>query len=192
MRKDLHFYGPFTLVADGPDNLFKQENAELSGIYLWTFKGQDGYVIDYVGEASSIKERFIDHLRDQLNGRYSIYDPDKIRVGERVIQWKGYHWRKEERFRILDFIRNGEEHMRQLHHILKECRIFFAPIEATAEMRKRIESGILNQLLEMDFYTRSLQNPPQLRRGLKKEEIHMQIKVSTDETIIGLGELVLF
>ncbi len=192
MRNELHFHGPFTLIAEGPDNLFKQKSAKQGGVYLWTFKGEDGYVIDYVGEASHVQGRFVEHLQEQLNGRYSIYDPEKLKEGIRELQWQGYLWRKDEYLRVLDFIRDGENHMQLLQRMLAECRVFYAPIEATSRIRKRIESGILNNIMKMEFYTRSLQNPPQNRLILQYIETPMEIRVSADEVITGLGNLITF
>jgi hypothetical protein len=188
MIKTLHFQGDFKLISKSQDNLFNQELAAKGGVYLWTYETEDGYIIDYVGEASSIKDRFYQHLREQLNGRYSIYDPDSLRNGKREITWKGYHWRSDEYYRVIEFISNSEKYMPKLEKMLEECRIFFAPIEGDELIRKRIEASILNEMSRLVLYDRIKPIPLQQIRQLQAGEVPVETKLVTDEKIIGLGD----
>ncbi len=188
----LHFVGPFSMISDNPRFLLDDEVAEEPGIYLWTVKGSNGYIIDYVGETGkTIRERFVQHLQDQFVGRYNIFDPDRMRQGDRHYVWRGYLWRKAAHEQgVKDFFRNTERHLSEILRMFREYRVFVAPLFTDARMRKRIETGILNEMSELEFYSRSLQARPQNRVSLKTTETPETYKIIVKEKIVGLGHTI--
>lgn len=192
-EKTLNFMGPFSMISEKPRFLFDDDIAQKPGIYMWTIKGRNGYLVDYVGETGkNIQSRFLVHFQAQFTGKYNIFEPDKLKKGERSYLWRGYHWRKNEiDEKVKDFFRNTEEHLSQIITLFREYKIFVASIRTTQRIRKRIETGIINELLKNEIYSKGLQNPPQLRTSLKPNEKPIKYRIISKEKIIGFSEIII-
>ena len=59
-----------------------------SGVYLWTFPYQDGFLIYAAGVTRRLfRERFTEHKREFLRGAYNVFDP--VQAGNGVRRTSG-------------------------------------------------------------------------------------------------------
>ncbi|MFC1591344.1 hypothetical protein ACFL43_02350 [Thermodesulfobacteriota bacterium] len=174
----------------GLDNLFYQDVSSKPGIYIWTVQTNEGCLVDYIGETGKpMLERSIEHLLDQYNGRYNIFDPKKLKEGKREHIWEGYHWRKKERpEKIKLFYKDFEKYAEAIVDTFKDCQIFMAAFTAKARIRKRIESAIIKNIASKKDFSSSLQNPPQRTIVRNDDEEPIQLEITTDENILGLDK----
>lgn len=93
-KAKITFEGPFGLCGDHSKLLFNEDISHSAGIYLWTFKFKERYLIDYIGETGkSFYQRMKDHMIQQMGGNYRICDPKALMNGKEKIIWNGL-WRK--------------------------------------------------------------------------------------------------
>ncbi len=72
------FKGPFKF--EGENSIFDEISDVVNGVYLWCVKNNEGsYLVYYVGEAVDIKNRMYDHLKNQLEGKYTGHCPDSLK-----------------------------------------------------------------------------------------------------------------
>jgi hypothetical protein len=70
----------------------------VSGVYLTTFKFEDGFLPWGVGITNRpVRKRFMEHTRNFKNGEYNILDLEAASTGIRKISWKGWGWTEEKR-----------------------------------------------------------------------------------------------
>ncbi|ACR78788.1 hypothetical protein Kole_0059 [Kosmotoga olearia TBF 19.5.1] len=101
----LRLLGPYKLFGNDGNSLFNTDISRKNGIYFWTVKYKNGYLIDYIGETGkTFCQRMKEHLIETLGGNYRICDPDKLLQGKEKIVWNGL-WRKGTRDKIGEFIR---------------------------------------------------------------------------------------
>ena len=136
--------GPFTLV--GQNSLFKATESELSGLYFFTFKLKDKYLIEYVGITSrDFKTRFQEHIGELLSGGYQLYDLQKLRDNKPPsILWKGKFC--NDKYDITEFLDNYMHHSQLIEQQLQKCRIFLIPLNTEKRILERIEGSIYNIL----------------------------------------------
>ncbi len=140
----LSWHGPFTFVpyADKPC-VFEQPLAKQFGIYLWTIAIGDGYLINYVGEASkqSLDLRIAQGVQYVLSGQDVWADLKLFEAGVREV---------EPRISIQQFL--GEYHQRseEIIRLLRLCQVFLAPHAGEICSTKQIESLLIDLLRQGD------------------------------------------
>ena len=61
-----------------------------SGVYLWTFPYQDGFLIYAAGLTRQLfRQRFGQHKREYMRGAYNVLDPVQAGNGVRSEIWHG-------------------------------------------------------------------------------------------------------
>ena len=86
---DLELSKPYDL-----HQLFQTDESKKFGVYLWTIKHEEQYLVHYVGETgTSFAQRTNEHIKCLLNGHYCINDPEKLANGVRVKLWEGW-WKR--------------------------------------------------------------------------------------------------
>lgn len=187
----LRFHGPFKLCGHEGRILFDEEKAKLAGIYLWTVRFRDGFLINYVGETGvSFYKRMKEHAIQCMGGNYRICDPEWLRKGEKRILWNGM-WRKGTRNLMQVFADKYVELAPVIKEYLETLDIFIAPIQTNKRIRQRIEGAIAFSLRE--------QPPPigpfmseDVRYFCRKEkEMPIQVMIDSDEKLFGLNSKVL-
>ena len=87
------------LIVDGPVKFSEltrpsKTNKDLldnKGIYLWTVKIADGFLIYYIGETGSLFSNRLKRHRYQLKrGDYRLYDPQHFSKGKKKLIWNPY------------------------------------------------------------------------------------------------------
>lgn len=78
------FKGPFKF--EGKDSIFDEITSVVNGVYLWCVQNNNGsFLVYYVGEAIDIKKRMYDHLKNQLEGKYTGHCPDALKKNIRIL-----------------------------------------------------------------------------------------------------------
>ena len=133
--------GPYKFWGENK-SVYSDDNKNLPGIYLWTFKTDKGYMIHYVGQTTNFAERHKTHLVNILGLSYGIFDADEAQRGIQKIIWKGL-WRDK---KSLSF--NGELktvyssiHSDTIKYI-DSIDIFFAELEESNNLRTHVEGSI--------------------------------------------------
>ena len=143
----LKIKGPFNLVGD--NSLFDALENSLSGLYIFTIKLKDKYLIEYVGiTARDFRTRLLEHLRELLSGGYQLYDLQKLENNEPFVVWKGrYSKDVDDNTAFLD---NYSYFSQIIKRQLRELRIFLIPLKTEKRVLERIEGGIYKMLREQN------------------------------------------
>ena len=146
----LNWRGPFRWFGKNSSVVFDQPEAKLPGIYLFTFRHKNGFLIYSAGLTNkSFNSRLFDHLKHYLCGDYNILNPEKAEAGKRVVLWEwiGYGGYDPKRWtRRNDFLKNYLKNAKRIHAQLQTMRIFIAPLDADRRVLARIEGAIMNIL----------------------------------------------
>lgn len=146
---ELRWQGPagFWTQPDCP-SVFSVEDAEGSGIYLWTVPVGAGYRVLYVEAAAHMAHALQDHAGAYLTGKYWLYDAEALASGRReAVEAPAAH--------IDGLLSRYEELGPRIHRQLGGIRIFFAPVAADHATLVRLESGLVKHLLEHSEDTRN-------------------------------------
>jgi len=185
----VEWIGPFLFIGPKEQNLFLRPEADRRGIYLWTVEGVEGYLVHYVGQtAQSFGVRFQQHIKDQLSGVYSIYDPSDLVEGKPTKRWEGMWWKAGAWKRTADFINNLMEHSKWNFELLKIYRIFLAPPEHESRILERIEAAIVDCLRSKEGVVASMQDPKIRYRWKLKKEASFKVRFVSPCSILGLPE----
>ncbi len=115
-----------------------------SGVYLMTFKYKDGYLIYGAGLTHrNVKERFKEHTREYLNGKYNILDIDAASNGVRKLVWHGWTYAKAHREEFED---KKTRLVAAASKQLAAFRIFVANVDHSERIHERLEHGIMKSL----------------------------------------------
>jgi len=141
----LKIKGPFNLVGD--NSLFDVEESNLSGLYIFTIKVKDCYLIEYVGITTrDFKTRFLEHISQLLSGGYQLYDIEKLRDNKEFLVWKGKYGENTDD--ITAFLNNYQYFSQIIKQQLQEFKIFLIPLTSEKRILERIEGKIYKVLRE--------------------------------------------
>jgi len=182
----LKLFGPYKLFGEG-ETLFDSDISQKSGIYFWTVKYSDGYLIDYIGETGkTFQERIKEHMIETMGGNYRICDPNKLLQGEEKIVWDGL-WRKGTRDKIGEFIQNYEIMAPIIKRYIKVHDIFLAPLNLDRRKRRLIEGNIARIIKEQKPPICNLL-PSDIRYNYNRKESEegFTVELECKENILGL------
>jgi hypothetical protein len=141
----LEFNGPFQWCASPPaTSLFGAAQAGEHGVYVWTSLTSQGELALYVGQTTrSFFSRMQEHLREQLSGMYSIWDPDSLLQGEVELLWRGMYGRDHEAS-LENFAIRLPELAQRLTRFIGMIRFYIAPTKEERRVLERAEAAIAN------------------------------------------------
>ncbi|MDK2952844.1 MAG: hypothetical protein PWQ27_227 [Kosmotoga sp.] len=144
----LKLFGPYKLFGSDGNSLFDTDISRENGIYFWTVKHENGYLIDYIGETGrTFWQRMKEHLIETLGGNYRICDPDILLQGKEKIIWNGL-WRKGTKDKIQEFIKNYEIYAPIIKRYIEIHDVFLAPLSADRRKKRLIEGNIAKIIKE--------------------------------------------
>jgi len=115
-----------------------------SGVYLWTFEYQDGYLIYAAGLTRRLfGQRFREHTRLYLSGDYTVLDVAQLKNGVRSEIWHGWGWNAAKRAEFAERRSEIEEAARRQ---LAAFRIFVTEVDPQGRVSERLEAAIMNNL----------------------------------------------
>jgi hypothetical protein len=139
--REINWHGPFSWIGyETQNNLDKIPDIE--GVYLWTFKYKDGYLVYCAGITNSTKKRFRSHTLEYKSGNYTVFEIDEAENGKRKEIWHGWSYAREHRD---EFNERKEEILKAVENQLKSFRVFVAEVP-DKRIRARFESAIMNNI----------------------------------------------
>lgn len=141
------FSGPFSWLGDpSTRSVLETDEAQRSGIYLWTVRLPDGHLIYYVGETGrSFAVRLQQHYKELIAARYHIYSAPEFARGEKVLLWPGRFDTKQHKSDA-ECEENCQRLAKPIQEMLSVLRFFLAPLSCDQRVRRRIEAAIAQTL----------------------------------------------
>lgn len=176
-----------SLQLNGPIKLLelinsKNDNLEKPGLYFWTVKKEEKYLINYVGvSALNIKDRQIQHIKSYLCGDYTIYDAVSLRKG--II--KPIYTPNNS---IEDLITNMHEYVREIVSNLEIFEYFYTPIEKNKFFLEILESEIINLIRKSNDPNKQFLTNYRLSR-LKTEDLKIEIIFESEKELLCLPKV---
>ncbi|MDO4794880.1 MAG: hypothetical protein Q4A28_02940 [Brachymonas sp.] len=139
----LDFKGPFSFLSHSAyPCVFDVQGSRKPGIYIFATNTNNGWFVNYVGQTGrTFRKRLREHVLDFLSGQERVYDPSDYLKGRKNVLWDGL-WRRGRNYEINALVDNYVVQAQARVERLKVTNVFFAPLEATAEIREAIESQI--------------------------------------------------
>jgi hypothetical protein len=186
----LNWRGPFRWFGKKSSVVFDQPEAESPGIYLFTFRHKNGFLIYCAGRTNkSFNSRLFDHTKHYMCGVYNILDPEKAEAGKRVKrwQWVGYGGYSSERWaRLNDFLENYPKNAQQVYAQLQAMRVFIAPLPTDRRVLARIEGAIMKILYNGSEIVRALPDPGMSLSARRPSEKPFVVKYTGNVRFHGL------
>lgn len=157
------------------------ELPEMAGVYLMTFRYQDGFLPYGVGITRRlIVKRFKEHTRLYNKGEYNILNVNCAQHGVREVVWKGWGWTPEKR---ADFELRKTEITRTAMHQMSSTCLFIIDTGREARIPERIEAAIANH-----YYSKEeiLFDRGMLRMPRWQSEEHLQAQLKCNSLLVGL------
>lgn len=137
--------GPFDLV--GEKNLFNTPETNFPGIYIFTFKINDKYLIEYIGISTrSFGARFLEHIRELSSGGYQLYDFQRMKDNKEFVVLKGRYGTDTDD--ITKFLNNYDYYSQIIKKQIHELKIFLIPLDKEKRILERIEARLYQILRE--------------------------------------------
>ncbi len=180
----LHFNGPYSFTKR--NSLFYSEHADKEGIYLWVIKDTEHNVnyIHYIGETTNFRKRHREHIIHILGLNYYIINAKQARKGIHEVIWSGM-WRDKSKDAVGNTIEQFDSVADHVTNYIDCIDIYFAPTNLPSNTRKHIEGSIgwnlRNKYPELNtFY------PKDNHIGTSKENLNLEVLISSDEPIAGV------
>ncbi len=184
------WYGPYSFVDSGVENVFTCSMGEKKGVYLFTIPFEGKYLVYYVGETgASFANRMLQHAQSYLNGFYRIFDPEEFVKGRKILLWGGM-WKADRREPklISDFIDKQAELAPKIILFLKQFRIFLAPIGKDKRIIERVEAEIARSLNQQEGLIGAFQDKDVRYRPTSPDEQQFWVMMTFPQPIMGLTE----
>jgi uncharacterized protein YuzE len=164
-KMELELKGPFAYLGEGGKTIFEIPENQLHGLYFFTIKVGNRYLISYLGETSrDYLARFMEHTEKILSGKYQIYDAVLLQKGESFPIWRGQYGKNKEKDYV-KFLNCYDKYSQMAYQELKLYQIFLLPVE-DKRFALRIE-GALYKILES---SKDSQVREFIEKGIKRSE----------------------
>ena len=184
----IEFKGPLSWTApDNESSVLYSQVAKEPGIYLWTAKTDQGYMIFYIGETiDSFRARMRQHLKKQKSGKYHYYDAEALARGKKVTPWEGVYGRNPKRS-IKEYIENKSEFEPKNLEFIRNIFFFVAPAKYPKQMLKRIEDAIAEHLRSQSGKVASFFDKTKTDRRRPGEE-PVNVIIHSPSELVGLPD----
>lgn len=182
-KEKIHWKGPFSLPK------YEKETGlnsipDLSGVYLFCFEFEDGYLLYGAGISKSIRKRMLAHIREYKKGNYTVFNTDNAKKGIRDEIWHGWKYARENRN---EFEHNKETILRYVEKQLIAFNIFIGEISEKRK-RERIEDAIMQGIYNSKEKWSELADRGMFLKGRFNSEMPIEITNITSEKIYGLPD----
>ena len=139
--EEIIWQGPFPWPGfENSDKAKSIPNVE--GIYIFTFKYREGFILYGVGITNSTRRRITTHTREYRKGNYTVLDIKSAELGERKEIWHGWQYAKTHR---KEFENKKDQILNSINVHLKATQIFIAEV-SDIRKRERIEAAIMHDV----------------------------------------------
>ena len=160
----------------------------LSGVYLMTVEGTDGFVVYGCGITKRpVAQRLGEHRRAMLNGKYTLFHFEAMRRGVRSEVWHGMWAGYNSPDRQQEFLRRKEELRECAQNQMDAFRLFVVEI-GDVRLQHRAEAAIMRELYAApkpycDLPDRGMHLVPR-----REEEDPISIVLETTRDFVNLGD----
>lgn len=139
------------------------------GVYLWTFRYGDGYLIYAAGiTRRPMVKRFREHTRCYQNGTYTLFDLNEMQLGKRVEIWHGFWTRTHPEEKHKEYEQRTDELAAAAQQQMASFAVFTAAVGTAPRILERFEAAIMESLYESeepycDIPDRGMQLAPRWR-----------------------------
>ena len=137
--EDIQWPGPFSCPGYENKNGL-DEVPDIEGVYLFTIKYNDGYLVYGAGITNSTKKRLKTHVRKYKKGEYTVLDINSAEKGIRQEIWHGWQYAKQHQE---EYNERKAEILQFVDEQLTASRIFVAKI-VDKRTRERFEAAIMH------------------------------------------------
>lgn len=170
------------------ENLLLNPIGKEKGIYLWTIPFENKYLVHYVGETGvSFAYRTMEHIKNYLQGQYTLYEPEEFAKGKKIQLWSGmWKERKSNPAVMHEFLQKYPEFSTKYFDFLTLLRFFAIPVESSRRVRQRIESAIARHLYKQPGIVGAFQDKGVRYLPRRSDEIPMLLKIKSSVRIISM------
>jgi len=158
---------------------------DIEGVYLFTFKYKEGYLVRGIGITNSTKRRIATHTRAYRKGNYTILDVNAAEIGERKEIWHGWQYAKTHQD---EFIEQKETILNAVEKQLEAYRIFIAEVPDKRK-RERIEAAIMHNIYVSKEPWSELADRGMFLKERYNSEMPIETKNISSGRIFGLPEI---
>lgn len=181
--EDIVWQGPFSWPGYNQiNNLVPIPN--VAGVYLFTFKYKDGYILRGAGHTNSMKRRFSEHKREYMSGRYTVLDAESACRGERKEIWHGWGYAKKHQD---EFLRYKDYILKSAEKELASYNLFVTEI-ADIRKRERIEFAVMQNAYCSKEPWSDLVDGGTALRGRATSEIPIEARTICSHKIYGIPD----
>jgi len=182
-KEKIQWKGPFSLPK------YEKETGlnsipDLSGVYLFCFKYEDGYLIEAAGITKSTKTRISTHVREYKKGNYNILNMNYLERGIREEIWHGWGYAKDNRE---EFNNKKEIILPAIEKQLQSYRIFLYE-NNDKRIRERMEASIMINIYTSKESWADISPRWMFLKGRFNCEMPIEITNITSDKIYGLPE----
>ena len=154
----LSWEGPYRLVPDNEQSLWRMEAGRRHGLYLVTVEHEQGYLIYFAGLTTRpFRRRLREHVRAYRTGVYTVFDAEALQRGQRVKVWPGFWFAKQRSEALIEeYAKRHTEIQAAAEELLGAYRVFLAPLEASARTIERVEAALMMRLYNGEGVVASL------------------------------------
>jgi hypothetical protein len=193
-RYDIEWHGPFTVAEVVDENNKQLPLIHTPGLYLWTIKHENGYLVYYIGETTqqTLTIRLQQHVLAYLVGQKRIYEPTQFSKAEKVLIWGGTRYRSQ-RIDFADFINEYSRLAPGIASLLQYFRIFLASSFLEQRIIRRIGAGIASNIRAKSGIIGNFQDADvRFESRLISEELFgTKFKFPKDVVVLGLDDTIM-
>jgi len=186
-KENINWKGPLSIPGYENTNGLNSI-PDLEGVYLFTFKFNDGYLLYGAGITNSTKRRLKEHIREYKKGNYTILDMKSAKKGIRNEIWHGWDYAKTHRKEFLD---NKESILKSVDQQLSSSRIFITELK-DKRLRERIEASIMNNIYNSKENWADLADRGMFLKMRYNSEMPIEANNIADNKIYGLPDFLDF
>jgi len=185
------FPRPFCVLWRHWPTLWRHPIARKRGVYLWTVRYKNGYLVEYVGiTGRSFGQRQFQHIQDQCSGVYNVDMPGSLRSLRTSVAWHGLGWGPKRWRRAGDFLSRMPQFARLIHQVYGQYRLFCADLDLSARVLERIEAGISFHLKSQPGLIGKGQEDGIVYRPRRQVERPIKVRVSCAKHVWGLPDTI--
>ena len=181
---EIDFAGQFGFLGNHDHILFNETISESSGIYIWTARMKNVFIIEYIGMTTqSFGKRSLEHIVNTFGGNYRICDSKLMKEGIEAIIWPGLCRKKNA---ISEFSKKYLEIAPSILKYLQTIEVFTATMNNGRRTIERIEGALARHVWNQPPPASALL-PKDVRYRIRKEnEKPIHVSIHCDREILGV------
>lgn len=185
---EICFHGPYNLGKNEDECILLNTIGREKGVYLWTVRFENKYLTYYVGETGvSFAYRTMEHVKNTLQGQYSLFEPEEFALGKKILLWNGmWKKRRNDPSTMHEFLHKYPEFGPKYFDFLMLMRFFVAPVKSSQRLRQRMEAAIADSLYKQPGIVGAFQDKGIRYLPRRSDEPPVCLRIESPKQIMGL------